>query len=614
MLGTSSLRPSAATRSQGDNGQGSNHQKDPCDQLPDPPGEAKGIQKRCPEGGSSSGVAKGDFNGDNFADLAIGAPGVNLGGQSGAGVVQVIYGSPSGLTTNTFGFPAPQFWSQSSTGVPGASEAGDQFGAALAAGDFNGDGFSDLAIGVPGDDITYQGTNYQDWGGVIVIYGSRSGLTTTDSSVPAARFFDLSEHYFERDGHAKEGARLGQALTWGDFNGDGAGDLAIGAPDYTLDRGFFQSQNAEAGAVWILYGVKKTSTNVGGLTTASDLLLMELDITNRDFSFEAEPSLPGDHFGAALASGDFDGDGRFDLAIGIPDKKTYEGVLFPTLIQTEGIVLALYGTSVVGINLSLGFRDGIPVLERHGRLGAAMAVGDFNGDGKSDLAIAAPNDEPGDKFSLPDPGGKVRVDYGSSTGLHTNIESLFSSVSITGVLPEAGEGFGAALTAGDFNGDGKSDLAIGVPFKDVQVIVNGTSQTLTNAGEVDIIYGSTTGVSLDAKPPQRWTQENAVKPGSAAPYNHFGASLTAWNFGRNEFVQIANFAVQKIATDLAIGVPDQNVGGLSNSGAVNVMYGSFISNGLTGVNSKGVSNNIVLTQPILGVAAQANARFGSALY
>src|SRR5215510_12305566 len=88
------LSPSAAT-SQGNNGQGLDHRTDPCDRLPDPPGDANGIEKHCPEGGSSSGVAKGDFNGDNFADLAISAPGVNLGGQSAAGVVHVVYGSPS---------------------------------------------------------------------------------------------------------------------------------------------------------------------------------------------------------------------------------------------------------------------------------------------------------------------------------------------------------------------------------------------------------------------------------------------------------------------------------------------------------------------------------------
>jgi hypothetical protein len=83
-----------------------NHFDVPCDQLPDPAVQAPGIDKKCPPGGSSSGVAKGDFNGDGFADLAIGEPGATVDGYSSAGDVIVIYGSSGGLTTNTPGIPA----------------------------------------------------------------------------------------------------------------------------------------------------------------------------------------------------------------------------------------------------------------------------------------------------------------------------------------------------------------------------------------------------------------------------------------------------------------------------------------------------------------------------
>src|SRR5262245_40475634 len=181
----------SAAALQREHGQGDLHRDDPCDQLPDPPGEAKGIDKKCAAGGSSSGIAKGDFNGDGFADLAVGVPGEDTPNDvSNSGAVNVIYGSgTAGLTASTTAVPpvpAPQFWSQNAAGVPGISEAGDAFGSALAAGDFNADGYSDLAIGVPGEDLDDTNT-----GAVIVIYGSRNGLTATDSSVPAARFFDL---------------------------------------------------------------------------------------------------------------------------------------------------------------------------------------------------------------------------------------------------------------------------------------------------------------------------------------------------------------------------------------------------------------------------------------
>jgi hypothetical protein len=102
-----------------------NDRDDPCDHLPQPLGKANGIAKKCPPGGSSSGVAKGDFNGDGYADLAIGEPDAMIGGLASAGDVIVVYGSASGLT-NT----GKQLWYESRMGT--SSNAGDMFGSALA--------------------------------------------------------------------------------------------------------------------------------------------------------------------------------------------------------------------------------------------------------------------------------------------------------------------------------------------------------------------------------------------------------------------------------------------------------------------------------------------------
>lgn len=90
----------------------------------------------------------GDFNGDGFADLAVGVPGEDTpAGTGNSGAVNIIYGSANGLTGDG-SVPTPRFFSQNAVGVPGdGSEPNDYFGAALAAGDFNGDRFSDLAIG-----------------------------------------------------------------------------------------------------------------------------------------------------------------------------------------------------------------------------------------------------------------------------------------------------------------------------------------------------------------------------------------------------------------------------------------------------------------------------------
>lgn len=101
-----------------------------------------------------SALAAGDFNGDGRVDLAIGVPNEGLEGVSGVGTiskvgaVNVLYGSSSGLSAS-----GDQQWHQNSDRVLGAAENDDLFGSALAAGDFNGDGRADLAIGVPNEGL-----------------------------------------------------------------------------------------------------------------------------------------------------------------------------------------------------------------------------------------------------------------------------------------------------------------------------------------------------------------------------------------------------------------------------------------------------------------------------
>src|SRR5437773_9343304 len=127
---------------------------------------------------SSSASAFGDFNGDLYEDLAIGVPGESLGAGNTipfAGAVNVIYGSTTGLQATGTGGPDDQFWNQDSTSVKDAAEEGDRFGQSLAAGDFNNDGKSDLAVGA-----ALESTSTLDHiGAVNVIYGSTTGLQAT---------------------------------------------------------------------------------------------------------------------------------------------------------------------------------------------------------------------------------------------------------------------------------------------------------------------------------------------------------------------------------------------------------------------------------------------------
>ncbi len=173
-----------------------------------------------------------DYNNDGLDDLAIGVPGEDIGAIKDAGAVNVLYGSGSGQTAT-----GDQLWHQNTPGVLGGAEAGDVFGDNVTCGDFDGDGFDDLAVGVPGEDIGA----VVDGGAVNVFYGSASGLTASGDqlwhqNVPGVL------------GGAEAGDLFGSSLASGDYDGNGRDDLAVGAPGEDVGA------LVDAGAVNVLYG------------------------------------------------------------------------------------------------------------------------------------------------------------------------------------------------------------------------------------------------------------------------------------------------------------------------------------------------------------------------
>jgi hypothetical protein len=205
-------------------------------------------------------LAAGDFNGDDFDDLAIGVYRETVEARDRAGLVNVLYGSAVKLTAAG----NDRLWAPK---IGYTSQVDAAFGYTLAVGDFDADGRDDLAIGAPYEDIGA----VSDTGAVYVVYGSADWLT-----VPGAQRWVEGGSLI---GTPSANDRFGSALATGDYDGDGHSDLAIGVPG-----------ELTGGAVQVLYGF-----------FANGLFAVGNSYWRQDALISSDGFETGDLFGGALA-------------------------------------------------------------------------------------------------------------------------------------------------------------------------------------------------------------------------------------------------------------------------------------------------------------------------
>jgi FG-GAP repeat protein len=333
-------------------------------------------------------ASAGDVNGDGFDDILIGARSNDDNGIQ-SGRVYLFYGPVSGSLSAT----------TADAIIEGA--AFDEIGRAVAAlSDLNGDGFDDIVVG---SDIAGGGSR----GEIFIFNGPLSG-TRTVASADATITGSFANESF--------GSSIASA---GDINGDGVNDIVIGAPRFPLN-------GADTGRAYVFFGPVTGSL----IATQADAIIFGEAVN--------------DDFGVSVAGGkDINGDGVPDVIVGADQLFANAGA---------GKAYVFYGPLSGNIQAANAGAILVGEVDRDLFGTSVTSVGDFNGDGISDVTVGAPDNGSGGVRS-----GRAYTFFGPLSG---TIAAADADSIVTGSNQDQ---LGMSMAGGDINADGAPDLIVGAP-------------------------------------------------------------------------------------------------------------------------------------------------------